>query len=87
MEPYQLHFAERALNELEQLDHSISRRILGRVQWLAQNLDSLSPQPLTGQFAGLFKFRVGDYRVIYEIVRDRRVIVVHCIGHRRDIYR
>jgi mRNA-degrading endonuclease RelE of RelBE toxin-antitoxin system len=35
--------------------------------------------------AGLFKLRVGDWRVIYEIGRD--VIVIKAVGHRREIYR
>ena len=86
MDPYSLHFAERALGELEQLDASVSGRIIKRIQWLAENFDKLRPQPLTGQFSGLFKVRIGDYRAIYEVVSKRRALVVHSIGHRRDIY-
>lgn len=86
MDPYSLHFAARAVDELAQLDASARSRITKRIQWLAENFDKLTPQPLTGQFSGLFKLRIGDYRAIYEIVRQRRALVVHSIGHRRDIY-
>jgi mRNA interferase RelE/StbE len=47
----------------------------------------LIPERLQGRFKGLFKLRVGDYRIIYELDDPRRLIVVHLVGHRRDIYR
>ncbi|MBN4054808.1 type II toxin-antitoxin system RelE/ParE family toxin [Nitrospira defluvii] len=40
---------------------------------------------LKGQFAGLRKYRVGDYRVIYAII-EKEILVLR-IGHRRDIYK
>ena len=40
---------------------------------------------LKGQFAGLRKYRVGDYRVIYAILQDD--VLILRIGHRRDVYR
>ena len=44
-------------------------------------------EPLTGELTGLFKARVGDYRVIYELLHDEHLLIIHAIGHRRDIYR
>lgn len=58
-----------------------------RIHWLAENLDDVKPAALKGDLAGFFRLRVGDYRVIYEILHDERVIVVHLIGHRREVYR
>jgi mRNA interferase RelE/StbE len=37
--------------------------------------------------AGLFKSREGDYRIIYEPIRRERLIIVHAIGHRKEIYK
>jgi mRNA interferase RelE/StbE len=87
MDRYSLHFSERALSSMEQLDMSIRRRISRRIRWLADNVDDLTLEPLTGKFAGFFKLRVGDYRVIYEVVRERQAIVIYIVGHRRDVYR
>ena len=42
-------------------------------------------EPLRGEFSGLFKYRVGDYRVIYAKISDG--ILVLRIGHRKDVYR
>jgi len=44
-------------------------------------------EALTGELAGLYKLRVGDYRVIYEVLWEEETIVIHAIGHRREIYR
>ena len=54
---------------------------------LAVNLGDIRPEALSGNLVGLYKLRVGDYRVIYEIVRKEKTIVIHAIGHRREIYR
>ena len=75
------------LMKLARLDKGVGRRIVERVNWLAANLDDIRPEALSGDLVGLYKLRVGDYRVIYEIVRKEKTIVIHAIGHRREIYR
>ncbi len=43
----------------------MARRIVQRINWLAANWDAVRLEALTGDLAGLYKLRVGDYRVIY----------------------
>ena len=42
---------------------------------------------LSGPLAGFFRYRVGDYRVIYQIDDARQTVYVYKIAHRRDAYR
>jgi len=84
---YSVRMLEGATRDLQRLDRAVARRIAGRLQWLAENLDAIKPVPLAGELSGLYKLRTGVYRVIYEILREERLIVVHCIGHRSDIHR
>ena len=84
---YSLHFLPAAEQDLAQLDKVIAPRVINRIRWLAANLDNARIQPLTGNLAGLYKLRTGDYRVLFELVREKELIVIHAIGHRRDIYR
>lgn len=84
---YLVLFTDEAERELERLDPPVTQRILERLDWLAQNIEQVRPQPVTDDLAGLFKFRVGDYRVLYDLLRDDRAILVHVVGHRRDVYR
>jgi mRNA interferase RelE/StbE len=84
---YQLHLLDAAIDDLAQLNQSIARRIVKRLRWLAENLDNLRLETLTGDLLGFYKFRVGDYRVLYEIFRTEQTLVIHRIGHRREIYK
>lgn len=84
---YTLRILDSAVRDLRKLDANQGRRIVERLQWLADNLDGIRPEPLTGDLSGLYKFRVGDYRVIYEIARQEQRILIHTVGHRRDVYK
>jgi addiction module RelE/StbE family toxin len=81
----QIEWNREALGELEWLDPQVARGILGRLTWLAQNFGRVIPEPLGGKLKGLYKFRVGDWRVIYTTRSD--IIHVLLVGHRREIYR
>ena len=84
---YHIRILDAAARELARLDKPVGRRVVRRVKWLAANLDNLNPQSLAGDLTGLYKLRVGDYRVLYEILQDEQTIVIHEIGHRREVYR
>ena len=84
---YRIRILQAATHEFERLDKPLARRLVERINWLAANLDNIRPEPLTGELSGLYKFRVGDYRIIYEILHDEQVVVIHEAGHRREIYR
>jgi len=84
---YGIRILDSAARELARLDKPLARRIVRRLRWLAENLHAIKPEALTGDLAGLFKLRVGDYRVIYELLHEDHAIAIHAIGHRREIYR
>jgi mRNA interferase RelE/StbE len=84
---YTVRLLKPASRGLERLDKAIATRVVRRMRWLAENLDSIKPEPLKGRLRGLYKVREGDYRIAYEILQGERVIIVHLIGHRRDIYK
>jgi len=74
-----------ALDDLQEIDKPVIKRILNKISWFSQHFDNITPESLTGDMAGLFKLRVGDWRVIYTIEKD--VIIIKAVGHRREIYR
>ena len=84
---YQVRILDAAARELARLDRPIGQRIVKRINWLAANLDSVRLETLTGDLAGFYKLRVGDYRILYEILEDEHTIVLHKIGHRKEVYR
>lgn len=84
---YQVEFSHEAIEEFRHLDKAVAQRILRRLRWLSENFDSVIPEAFTAELKGLFKLRVGSYRVIYEVNRKQRVLTIHLVGHRRDVYR
>ncbi len=74
-----------ALADLEGLDRRVAERVVKRVSWLARSFEKVVPEPLSGEFKGTFKLRVGDWRVVYTV--DEDVIVIRTVAHRREIYR
>ena len=84
---YSLEFEERADRDLARLDAQVSRRIRNRLDDLAAQAETFSHRALSGPLRGRFRLRVGDYRIIYELDRGRRLIVVLRIDHRSEAYR
>ena len=78
---------ETAIEDLTALDKQVARRIIKRLDWLAENIENTPIETLTGNLTGFCKFRIGNYRVLYEIFVEEQAIVIHQIGHRRDIYK
>jgi mRNA interferase RelE/StbE len=70
--------------DLDRLDPPVALRVLRRIEKTLSSAGG-SGEPLSGEFAGLFRLRVGDYRVIY--ARTTEGYLVLRIGHRREVYR
>ncbi|HXX80212.1 MAG TPA: type II toxin-antitoxin system RelE/ParE family toxin [Thermodesulfovibrionales bacterium] len=76
---------KEALDDLQKIDKPIVKRILNKISWLSRHFNNITPETLSGDMSGLFKLRVGDWRVVYAVEKD--IIVIEAVGHRREIYR
>ena len=61
------------------------RRIVNRIDGLAEN--PTAGTRLKGEFAGLWRVREGDYRIIYELRQSEVTVLVLRVAHRREVYR
>ena len=84
---WQARFTSEAVKSLERLHKPVAAQVVRKVQWLAANFGALTPEPLKGEWKGVYKLRVGDYRVLYTIDRQAQSLVIHLIGHRSEIYK
>ncbi len=85
---YKVEITEKALKQLKKMDKHTASLILG---WIRKNLEGCeNPRQhgkgLTADKSGQWRYRVGDYRLLAEIEDDRIVILILCVGHRRDVY-
>ena len=76
-----------AEDDLRRLDSGVARRMIAKLQWLAENVDTIRHETLTGPWKGVCKLRVGDYRVLYTREALKRRMVVHFVRHRREVYK
>ena len=78
-------FAEK---QLRKLDRPIQRRL---IDWLEDRIDGCKNprhfgEPLRGEMAGLWRYRIGDFRFVCEIQDQQLVVLALAVGHRREIY-
>jgi mRNA interferase RelE/StbE len=79
-----LDFGVLAKKQFYELDPDLQAKIIERLQWFLGN--NVLPDPLEGNFKGLFKLRVGDYRIIYRF-ESEKTMLVRAIGHRSRVYK
>ncbi len=87
---YQVEVGKKADAQLTELDAAIGASIERKILWLAENATSIVHRRLVGMpddLAGLCKLRVGDYRILYWIYHDKKVVRIYRVQHRSDVYR
>ncbi|OGX31899.1 MAG: hypothetical protein A2787_09485 [Omnitrophica WOR_2 bacterium RIFCSPHIGHO2_01_FULL_48_9] len=83
---YKVFYLDSVEEDLKRLDKPVRKRILDKIEkHLAQDPKNLG-KALTGQFKGFWRYRVGDFRVIYKIAETEILICVARIGHRKNVY-
>lgn len=76
---------KRVHKQLKKLDKDLVKQIFDTLDRLSNDPYS-SSDPLKGRLKGGWKFRIADYRIIYEVQHKQLIIMVVAIGHRKDIY-
>jgi len=84
---YKVIILPKAVQDLSRLDKPTAQRITDKITWLSENIESIIPAPLKGSFSGFYKLKAGDWRIIYEVQPAEKIITVHKVGHRREIYK
>ena len=81
-----IHFTPAAARQLERLDKPVRRRVATAINSLAAEPRPAGVKKLAGS-GDLWRIRVGDYRIVYQIHDRHLVVVIVTIGHRSDVYR
>jgi mRNA interferase RelE/StbE len=74
---------ESAIKDLKKIDKAISKKILGRIQNLEYYPNISNIKKLKNYYPPM-RYRIGDYRVLFEIMDD--TIIVVNVKHRKDAY-
>jgi mRNA interferase RelE/StbE len=85
---FQLAFTKQSLKDLKDLDVTIRMMVLA---WIEKNLSKIENpriigKPLKGNHEGLWRYRVGQYRLLTQIQDQTLTILMVTITHRKDAY-
>ncbi len=84
---WKIDFTRRAEKALSKIDTTSAKRILKELNIVSQIDNSRSKgRALKGELTGYWRYRVGNYRVICDIVDSQMLVLAIDLGHRRDIY-
>lgn len=84
---YEVEITPAGLRHLDRLPENVRAAALESILGpIAENPQRLG-KPLLGELEGLWSARRGDYRIIYEVFEDERIVLIHRVQHRRDVYR
>jgi len=86
MSEHSIVFTRSARKELEGLPETIQIRVLSRIEQLSTNPRPTGVRKLAGS-EGLWRLRIGEYRVICGVYDERKLVDIICIRHRKDAYR
>ena len=83
-----IEWERKALKDAKKLDKTARKRIVNYLEErvLVDGNPYKVGKPLKGNKSGLWRYRVGDYRILCQIEENRLVVLVVAVGHRKDIY-
>ena len=88
MKPYQVLLTPEAQSDLRGLVSATQMRLLDKLEWIGENAELIQHQTLQGdEWKGCYKYRVGDYRIIYRMEHPPTKLIVLKVGHRREVYK
>ena len=85
---YSVFWADRKAQKVfDQLSPLVQERVTSAIKELASNPRPSGAKKLSGKLAGVWRVRIGDFRVLYDIDDKSKRVVLLDLGHRRQIYR
>jgi len=83
---YNTAFTAEAMKDLDSLDKKVLSKIIKKVRWFAGQDSPLAfAKRLQYEAIGQYRFRIGDYRVIFDC-KDKKIVILR-VGHRSTIYK
>lgn len=85
---WRIEYSDKALKQLRKMD-AAQRAII--LKWLDKHIDGCADprahgKGLTGDHAGEWRYRIGDYRVLCDMQDERLVVLALSVGHRSRVY-
>ena len=88
MNPYQVILTSEAQSDLRKIAPATRTRLFDKMEWLGENTELIQHQAMQGdEWKGCFKYRAGDYRIIYRMEHSAMKLLILKVGHRSEVYK
>ena len=85
---YEVKFTPQGRDDFPAISAEMLKAIKDKINWLAANAEVIKHERLQAKkFKGEYSLHFGAYRVIYSLDRGKQLIIIHRIGHHREVYR
>ena len=86
---FHVEFDKSVYKYLSKLDKYTTKMLLNWIEDRLENCENprIYGKALSSNLAGLWRYRVGDYRIIAKIIDEKIIVLIIAIGHRKDIYK
>lgn len=82
---YKIQIDDKVIKDLKKIDKIWQKRIVDKIKTVLTD-DPYSGKKLVGNLSPYYRLRVGNYRVIYEVIEDEVVVEVIKVKHRKEVY-
>ncbi|MBF0253787.1 MAG: type II toxin-antitoxin system RelE/ParE family toxin [Candidatus Omnitrophica bacterium] len=83
---YKVVYASQVEHDLCKLSTSTTRKILDRIEKYLCNDPTVLGKALKGEYQGYWRYRWGNYRVIYKLSQKELLVIILRIAHRKNVY-
>ena len=86
---YEIFYTEHSRQDLKKLERNVLQRILTKLDFYIHQKNPLKfAKPLTNPILGQYRFRIGDYRILFDVTQKGQITVLMIlrIKHRKDVY-
>ena len=84
---YLIQITSKAQKDFRKLDPKVQKAVSKAIYALEKNRFPQQFKPLIGYEIAQFRLRVGDYRVLYDVYDEDKVVLILRVGHRKDFYK
>lgn len=82
---YSIVFDKKVLKDFKKIDSVWQKRIVEKIEDILVNTP-YEGKKLVGNMSNFYRLRVGDYRIVYEIIEDIVTIEIIKVAHRKEVY-
>lgn len=83
---YKIVWHPKAIDDLGEIEEEERKKIIKKIEFLAKLPLELG-EPLRGELKGIFRYRVGKYRILYVVKPSEEILVIVAVGKRNEIYK